>query len=152
MIIWIVVGASCFSNVYTAIGAPDFLNSLIVEAGLGKWTVLLIMQITYFFLGMLMDPTGIVMITTPIYVPIITSLGFDPIWFGILFILNMEMGYLTPPFGYNLFYIRSIISPNVMSMKDIYVSVFPFIFIQAFCLLIVILFPGIALYLPNLMK
>ncbi|RJR27595.1 MAG: TRAP transporter large permease subunit [Desulfobacteraceae bacterium] len=152
MIIWIVIGASCFSNVYTAIGAPDFLNSLIVEAGLGKWTVLLIMQVTYFILGMLMDPTGIVMITTPIYVPIITSLGFDPIWFGILFILNMEMGYLTPPFGYNLFYIRSIISPDIMSMKDIYISVFPFIFIQGFCLITIILFPGIALYLPNLMK
>lgn len=151
MIMWIVIGASCFASVYTALGAPDFLNDIIVGTGLGKWSILIILQLTYFVLGMLMDPTGIVMITTPVYIPIITSLGFDPIWFGILFIINMEMGYITPPFGYNLFYMSSIVPRHVMSMKQIYVSVFPFIVIQAICLILLVLFPQIALWLPSLM-
>ncbi len=152
MLMWIVIGASCFASVYTALGAPDMLNSIIMDAGLGKWTILIILQLSYFILGMLMDPTGIVMLTTPVYIPIITSLGFDPVWFGILFIINMEMGYLTPPFGYNLFYMRSVVPTSVMKMKEIYISVFPFITIQAICLILIILFPEIALWLPNLMK
>ncbi len=151
MIMWIVIGASCFASVYTALGAPDFLNDIIMTAGLGKWTILIILQLTYFILGMLMDPTGIVMITTPVYIPIIKALGFDPIWFGILFIINMEMGYITPPFGYNLFYIRSIVPRHVISMKQIYLSVFPFIVLQAICLILLILFPQIALWLPSIM-
>lgn len=151
MIMWIVIGASCFASVYTALGAPDLLNSIIMQTGLGKWSILIILQLTYFVLGMLMDPTGIVMITTPVYIPIIKALGFDPIWFGILFIINMEMGYLTPPFGYNLFYMRSIVPPDVMSMRQIYTSVLPFIAIQALCLIIIILFPEIALWLPSIL-
>jgi tripartite ATP-independent transporter DctM subunit len=120
MILWIVITAACFSNIYTAIGAPDFLNDLIVKSGFGKWAILIIIQLTFLFLGMFMDPAGIVMITTPIYVPIISSMGFDPVWFGILFIINMEMGYVTPPFGYNLFYMRSIVPHTTMSMREIY--------------------------------
>lgn len=152
MIIWIVVTATSFSGVYTAVGAPEFLNNVIGATGLSKWTVLIIIQLTFFILGMFMDPTGIVMITTPVYIPIINALGFDPVWFGILFIINMEMGYLTPPFGFNLFYMRSVVPKSVMTMRDIYVSVLPFIVIQALCLVIIMLFPQITLYLPNLMK
>jgi tripartite ATP-independent transporter DctM subunit len=151
MIIWVVIGATAFSNIYTAIGAPDFLMGLISNLGVGPWTVIVIMQVTFFILGMFMDPTGIVMITTPVYIPIITSLGFNPIWFGILFIVNMEMGYITPPFGYNLFYMRSIV-PLSISMKDIYISVLPFIGLQLLCLIIIMMFPQIALYLPGLMN
>jgi tripartite ATP-independent transporter DctM subunit len=151
MIIWIVVTATAFSNIYTAVGAPDFLNNLLGQLGVGKWHIMIMIQITYFFLGMVMDPAGIVMITTPVYLPIIKALGFDPVWFGILFIINMEMGYLTPPFGYNLFYMRSIVPQEVMTMKEIYWSVFPFIMIQGMCLVIVMLFPQIALWLPSLM-
>jgi len=151
MIIWVVIGATSFSNIYTAIGAPDFLMSLISDLGVGRWTVIVIMQLTFFVLGMFMDPTGIVMITTPVYIPIVTGLGFNPIWFGILFIVNMEMGYITPPFGYNLFYMRSIVPPTI-SMKDIYLSVIPFIGLQMICLLAIMLFPEIALFLPGLMN
>jgi tripartite ATP-independent transporter DctM subunit len=152
MIIWIVVTATAFSNVYTAVGAPDFLNSILEGLGVGRWAVLLMIQLTFFFLGMVMDPIGIVMITTPVYIPIVISLGFDPIWFGILFIINMEMGYLTPPFGYNLFYMRSIVPTSLMSMRDLYASVLPFISIQALCLIIIMLFPQIALWLPGLLQ
>jgi tripartite ATP-independent transporter DctM subunit len=152
MIIWIVVTASAFSNIYTAVGAPEFLNGILESLGVGRWPVLLMIQITYFFLGMVLDPVGIVMITTPVYIPIITALGFDPIWFGILFIINMEMAYLTPPFGYNLFYMRSIVPTGLMSMRDIYMSVLPFIGIQIACLAIIMLLPQIALWLPNLLQ
>jgi len=152
MIIWIVVTATAFSNVYTALGAPDFLNSILEGFGVGRWTVLLAIQMTFFFLGMVMDPIGIVMITTPVYIPIIKALGFNPIWFGILFIINMEMGYLTPPFGYNLFYMRSIVPTSLMSMRDLYYSVLPFILIQAICLVTIMVFPQIALWLPDLIQ
>lgn len=152
MIIWIVVTATAFSNVYTAVGAPGFLNSILEGLGVGRWPVLLMIQLTFFFLGMVMDPIGIVMITTPVYIPVIKALGFDPIWFGILFIINMEMGYLTPPFGYNLFYMRSIVPTSLMSMRDLYYSVLPFILIQALCLVTIMLFPQIALWLPSLFQ
>jgi tripartite ATP-independent transporter DctM subunit len=152
MIIWIVVTATAFSNIYTAVGAPDFLNSILESLGVGRWHVLLMIQLTFFFLGMVMDPIGIVMITTPVYIPIIKALGFDPIWFGILFIVNMEMAYLTPPFGYNLFYMRSIVPTELMSMRDLYISVLPFIAIQALCLVLIMLMPQIALWLPSLIQ
>jgi tripartite ATP-independent transporter DctM subunit len=152
MIIWIVIGSTCFSNIYSAVGAGDFLNNLVIKLELGRWVVLFIIQCTFFVLGCFMDPTGIIMITTPIFLPIVTQLGFDPIWFGVLFIINMEMGYLTPPFGYNLFYMRSVVPEQIMSMQEIYRSVLPFIVIQGLCLIIVAIFPEIALWLPSMMK
>jgi len=152
MIIWIVIGSTCFSNIYTALGAGDFLNSLVLKLELGRYVVLFLIQGIFFVLGMFMDPTGIIMITTPLFLPIVTKLGFDPVWFGILFIINMEMGYLTPPFGYNLFYMRTIVPEKLMSMQEIYRSVLPFIAIQISTLIMVIVFPEIALWLPSLMK
>jgi len=151
MIIWIVVTATAFSSIYTAVGAPDFLNNILADLGVGRWSVLVVIQSTFFLLGMVMDPAGIVMITTPVYLPIIKALGFNPIWFGILFIINMEMGYLTPPFGYNLFYMRSIVPQELMTMKELYWSVVPFILIQAMALVLVMFFPEIALWLPDQM-
>jgi TRAP-type mannitol/chloroaromatic compound transport system permease large subunit len=100
------------------------------------------MMASLFFLGMIMDDLPIIMITTPIYVPIITSLGFDPLWYGILFILNMQMAYLTPPFGFVLFYMKGVV-PEGITMGDIYRSVGPFIILQAVGLIIVMLFPQI---------
>ena len=90
------------------------------------------------------------MITTPIFVPVIKKLGFDPLWFGILFVVNMEMAYLTPPFAFNLFIMKSIVPPNI-HMTDIYRSIVPFVAIQALRLIIVMIFPEIATYLPNKM-
>jgi TRAP-type mannitol/chloroaromatic compound transport system permease large subunit len=106
------------------------------------------MQLTLLFLGMIMDPNGIMMITIPIYVPIITALGFDPIWFGVLFIVNMEIGYLSPPFGWNLFYLKSIV-PKEITLLDIYRSIIFFVVLQLIGLTIVMVFPEIVLWLPN---
>jgi TRAP-type mannitol/chloroaromatic compound transport system permease large subunit len=112
--------------------------------------VLITMMISLFFMGMILDDLPIIMITTPIYVPIIQALGFDPLWYGILFILNMQMAYLTPPFGFVLFYMKGVVPPHI-SMGDIYRSVWPFVLLQALGLILVMLFPKIALWLPSLM-
>ena len=149
MIMWIVVGASLFTAAYTAIGAPELIKTILMEMPGGRWGILIGIQATFFILGMFLDPTGIVLITTPIFVPIIKTLGFDPIWFGILFVINMEMAYLTPPFGFNLFYMKGVV-PKGITMGDIYRSIVPFVVLQLVGLIICMIFPQIALVLPNL--
>jgi tripartite ATP-independent transporter DctM subunit len=151
MIIWILFGAYCFTSVYTGTGAHTLMEHLLLSLPGGRYGVLFFMQFVFFVLGCLLDPAGIIMICTPVFVPVIVSLGFDPLWFGVLFIMNMEMGYLTPPFGFNLFYMRAIAPPGV-TMSDIYRSIIPFVGLQALGLVIVIIFPQIALYLPSQMS
>jgi len=104
----------------------------------------------FFFLGCLMDPSGIIFVTMPIFFPIIVKLGFDPVWYGVLFIVNMEMAYLTPPFGVNLFYLKAICSKDV-KMEQIIRSCMPFIAIQAVGLILCMLFPQIITWLPGKM-
>jgi len=101
-------------------------------------------------LGCLMDPAGIVMLCTPLWIPVIRALGFDPLWFGVLFIVNLEMSYLTPPFGYNLFYMKSI-APEGVTMVDIYRSVTPFVALQAVGLALCMIFPEIIMWFPGKM-
>ena len=150
MIIWILMGAYGFTAVYTGTGAHELMEHIMLSIPGGKWAILFTMQGIFFILGCILDPVGIIMICTPVFVPVITALGFDPLWFGVLFIMNMEMGYLTPPFGFNLFYMKAI-APAGVSMGDIYRSVVPFVALQAVALVIIIIFPQIALWLPKLM-
>jgi TRAP-type mannitol/chloroaromatic compound transport system permease large subunit len=112
--------------------------------------VIAIMEFIYIILGMLMDPAGMVMITAPVFVPLVTSLGFDPVWFGILFIINAEMAYITPPFGFNLFYMKAIV-PEGITMSDIYRSIVPFVWCQLLCLIVVMFYPQVAMWLPGTM-
>ena len=149
MIIWIIIAGSCLTRTYTAVGAVDFIREMIAALPVSKYIILVGIQVTLLFLGMLLDPGGIIMICTPVFVPIIKSLGFDPVWFGVLFIVNMEMSYLTPPFGFNLFYMKSIV-PDSVTMFDIYKSVLPFVAIQAICLLLLIVFPQLVTWLPEM--
>ena len=107
------------------------------------------MLATYFILGMFLDDFAIVFITVPLFVPIVRELGFDTTWFAVLFILSMQSAYLTPPFGYNLFYMRSV-APNSISIGDIYWAAIPFVVLQIIGLALVVAFPQIALWLPNL--
>lgn len=150
MIVWIIVGGTFFAALYTSIGAVSFLDDLIKSLSVSPYVVLIGIQLSLVFMGMLMDPGAIIMICTPVFVPLIKSLGFDPVWFGVLFIVNMEMAYLTPPFGFNLFYMRAIV-PKEIQMIDIYRSVFPFVLLQALCLVLIIIFPQIALWLPSVL-
>ena len=149
MISWIIIGAMCFTAVYIATGGAQVVEDTIKGLEVNRWVILIGMQLTFFILGMFLDPGGIIFICAPIYCPIAVALGFDPLWYGILFVVNMEMGYLTPPFGYNLFYLKSIV-PEGVSMGDIYRSIIPFVFLQAIGLTLIIIFPQIALWLPGI--
>jgi tripartite ATP-independent transporter DctM subunit len=150
MVIWIVFAASVFTSLYAVTGAVDLMSDLLLSVPGGRWGALITMQLMFFVLGMFFDPTGIVMLTTPIFFPVVILLGFDPIWFGILFVVNMEMGFLTPPFGFNLFYMKGVVPPGI-TMGDIYRSIIPFVGLQAIGLIIIMIFPQIALWLPGMM-
>lgn len=150
MVIWILIGAYAFTAVYTGTGAHELMERILLSIPGGKYAILGSMMLIFFLLGCILDPAGIIMICTPVFVPVIKALGFDPLWFGILFIMNMEMGYLTPPFGFNLFYMKAVAPPSV-TMVDIYKSIVPFVILQALGLIIVIIFPEIALWLPKLL-
>lgn len=151
MVLWILLGAKCFSQVYTALGAADMLISLFSDWQVNRWFILIGMQIILLIMGMFMDPGGIIMICTPVFVPIANELGFDMIWFGILFTINMELGYITPPFGFNLFYMKNLAGPLGVDMKTIYSSVIPFVFLEIIGLIIIMVFPDVALWLVNRM-
>lgn len=150
MVVWIIIGGSCFTSLYTAIGAVDFIKEIVNALPVSRYLVLFGIQFSFLILGMFLDPGAIIMICTPVFVPLIKSLGFDPVWFGILFIVNMEMAYLTPPFGFNLFYLKAIV-PSDISMVDIYRSITPFVLLQALCLVILVAFPELVLWLPRLL-
>lgn len=147
MIMWILFGAYCFTAAYQGMGAPDFIRHLLDYIPGGKWGTMIFFQLTLFILGMVLDPNGIMMITLPVFLPLVREFGFDPIWFGVMFIINMEIGYMTPPFGFNLFYMRAIAPPEI-SMSEIYRSVTPFVLVSLFGLICVMVFPSIATWLP----
>jgi tripartite ATP-independent transporter DctM subunit len=149
MVIWIIFAASVFTALYAVTGAADLIGQMLLEVG-GGWSTIIVMQGIWFIMGCFFDPTGIVILTTPIFFPVVASLGFDPLWFGVLFVINMEMGYLTPPFGFNLFYMKAVVPPGI-TMMDIYRSIVPFVALQAVGLIICMIFPSIITWLPNLM-
>lgn len=149
MIFWIIIGATAMSTFYTAMGASRLIEGLVLGLEINRWVILIAMLSILFVMGMLLDTVGIIMITVPIFVPIILKLGFDPVWFGILFIIMMEIGFLTPPFGYNLFYLRGVSPPHVR-MTDIYRSVVPFIGLMLIGVALCMVFPRIVLFMPDL--
>ena len=150
MLIWITLAAVFFSKVYLGLGAGFILEEFIEDNQLSPYAVITTMLVTYFLLGMFLDDFAIVFITVPLFVPIVESLGFDPIWFAVLFIVSMQTAYITPPFGYNLFYMRAVAPPEV-TINDLYKAAIPFIFLQMFGLVLIVIFPSIALWLPNLL-
>ena len=147
MIMWILFGAYCFSAAYHGMGAPHFIEDLMQYIPGGPWGTIIFIQVVIFILAMVLDPAGIMMITVPIFLPFVKAHGFDPLWFGILFTINMEIGYMTPPFGFNLFYLKGIVPPSI-TMGDIYRSVIPFTIVESTGLAIVMIFPKIATWLP----
>lgn len=148
MIIWILFAAHAFSAAYQGMGAQSFIEGLMTHIPGGKWGTIIFIQLVLFLLGMVLDPVGIMLITLPVFLPVVTALGFDPIWFGIMFIINMEIGYQTPPFGFNLFYLKGIV-PKGITMGDIYRSVIPYTLVMIFGLILVMIFPGLATWLPS---
>ena len=150
MVMWIYFGAIAFSVIYAALGASELLEGILMGLPGGRWGALAGMLATFLVLGCLMDAFGIIAICAPLYFPIIRSLGFDPLWFGILWVLTVEIAHLTPPFGFNLFYMKGVV-PKGITIMDIYRSIVPFVGLQLVGLIIVIAFPEIAVWLPHVL-
>ena len=149
MFMWIILAALCFGAVFDGIGAVRAIESLfITKWNLTPWEVLIMMQLSYILMGMFLDDTAMLVIVAPLYVPLIIVLGFDPIWYGVLYTITCQIAYMTPPFGYNLFLMRAM-APKEISLGDIYRSITPFVLVMTLALILVILFPQIALWLPE---
>ncbi|ASY63743.1 TRAP-type C4-dicarboxylate transport system, large permease component [Sinorhizobium sojae CCBAU 05684] len=149
MFMWIILAALCFGAVFDGLGAVKAIEYLFLEKwGLGPWEVLILMQISYLIMGTFLDDTAMLVIVAPLYIPLVGSLGFDLIWYGVLYTITCQIAYMTPPFGYNLFLMRAMAPPEI-TLMDIYKSVFPFVAVMVVGLAIVTAFPEIALWLPQ---
>ena len=142
MIVWIGIGASALVGVFNLMGGIKFVSALITGISEDPTIIILFMMLILFVLGMFLDWVGIALLTMPIFVPIIKSLGYDPVWFGVLFAMNMQISFLSPPFGPAAFYLKSVAPPDI-SLGDIFRSMLPFIAIQVFAVGLLIAFPGI---------
>ncbi len=150
MFLWIILAALCFSAVYDGLGAIRAIEGLLLHRWeLDPWTIMILMLLSFVILGTFLDDTAMLVIVAPLYIPLVVKLGFDAIWFGVLYTITCQIAYITPPFGYNLFLMRAMAPPEI-GLVDIYRSILPFVLLMIVSLVIIILFPGIALWLPNL--
>jgi len=148
MFLWVITAALCFGAVFDGIGAKYAIQSIFLEGwGLGPWETLIMMQLSFIVLGMFLDDTAMLVIVAPLYVPLAVRLGFDPVWYGVLYTITCQIAYMTPPFGYNLFLMKAM-APNEVGLRDIYLSIIPFVFIMVIGLAIVMAFPQLSLWLP----
>jgi tripartite ATP-independent transporter DctM subunit len=150
MFMWIILAALAFGSVFDGLGAVKAIEGLFTEKlGLSPWMILILMQVSFILLGTFLDDTAMLVIVAPLYVPLVGALGFDLIWYGVLYTITCQIAYMTPPFGYNLFLMRAMAPPEI-SITDIYRSIIPFVLVMVFALTLVMIFPEIALWLPNL--
>jgi tripartite ATP-independent transporter DctM subunit len=150
MIMFVTVGAMMFSGVFMALNGAKFIGSVVIALPLGKWGAFIAMQLVVVLLGMFIDWIGILYIVIPIFTPVVLELGFDPLWFGMVICVNLQISFLSPPFAYSMFYLKGIAPPEV-TMGQIYKGVFPFIALQIIGLTLIIIFPQLILWLPSLM-
>ena len=150
MVIMILCGATCFTGVFLGVGGGDVVTSFVMELGLGKWGTFWVMMAIVFLLGMFIDWIGIVLICFPLFLPIAKQLGFDPIWFVIMMAVNLQASFLTPPFGYALFYIKGV-DPEGIDIRKVYRGIIPFVILMVIGLLICASFPDAIMWLPNLL-
>jgi tripartite ATP-independent transporter DctM subunit len=149
MFMWVILAALCFGAVFDGLGAVHAIENLFIKRWeLSPWHVLVMMQLTYILMGMFLDDTAMLIIVAPLYVPLVIKLGFDPVWYGVLYTITCQIAYMTPPFGYNLFLMKAMAPPDI-SLANIYHSIVPFVLVMILGLAIVIIFPGIALWLPS---
>ena len=149
MFMWIILAALAFGAVFDGLGAVKAIEGFFVDRlGLSAWEILILMQLSYLIMGTFLDDTAMLVIVAPLYVPLVKALGFDLIWYGVLYTITCQIAYMTPPFGYNLFLMRAMAPPEI-SIIDIYRSIIPFVFVMVLALVIVTAFPQIALWLPE---
>ncbi len=150
MVLIILVGATCFTGVFLGLGGGDVVKDFILGTGFGKWGTFAAMMLILFVLGMFIDWIGVVMIVFPIFLPIAAELGFDKLWFVVIMAVMLQDSFLTPPFGYALFYLKGVAPPEVKT-KDIYWGSFPFWRLMELGLLICVFFPKVITWLPSIM-
>ncbi len=151
MVMWILMGGGCYSALVSATGTGKLVSELITSLSLGPNGTLIIMLIIPFVMGMFIDPVAIVMICAPIFMVIVKAMGFNLLWVMLLFIITVVIGYISPPFGVNLFYMKGV-APQGTKMMDIYKGIIPFVAIKVLVLILCIIFPGILLFLPSLLN
>lgn len=149
MVFWLVFGTNALIGVYNLMGGIDFASVMLTGVSSEPAIILAVMIAVFIVLGFFIDWIGILFLTMPIFLPVLTSLGYDPIWFGIVFNLSMQIAYLTPPFGPACFYLKGA-APEGVTLQDIFAAQWPFIALQIVALIIVVLWPGLSLWLPNL--
>ena len=118
------------------------------QLNLSPWMILILMQLSFLLMGTFLDDTAMLVIVAPLYVPLVGALGFDLVWYGVLYTITCQIAYMTPPFGYNLFLMRAMAPPEI-GIRDIYSSITPFVLVMVLALALVMVFPEIALWLPN---
>ena len=149
MLLWLSFGATAMIGVYNLAGGPAFVREVITGLPLPPLGLIAVMMLILTVLGCIMDWVGICLLTMPIFVPIVTGLGYSAVWFGVLFCLNMQVSYLSPPFGPAAFYLKGVAPPDV-TLNEIFSAVWPFIGLQVLVLALVVLYPEVALWLPGL--
>ncbi|TLF47347.1 TRAP transporter large permease subunit [Halomonas urmiana] len=149
MFMWIILAALAFGAIFDGLGAVKAIEDLFTERlGLSPWMILILMQLSFIVMGTFLDDTAMLVIVAPLYVPLVEAMGFDLIWYGVLYTITTQIAYMTPPFGYNLFLMRAMAPPQI-GLRDIYRSILPFVLVMTFALSLVMLFPQIALWLPG---
>jgi len=149
MFMWIILAALGFGAIFDGLGAVKAIEDLFTtQLGLSPWMILILMQLSFILMGTFLDDTAMLVIVAPLYVPLVGALGFDLIWYGVLYTITTQIAYMTPPFGYNLFLMRAMAPPEI-GLGDIYRSIIPFALVMVLALALVMAFPGIALWLPE---
>jgi len=147
MVMMLFIGGTFFSTVFLSMGGGDVVADLFVGSGMNRWMAFAIMMFIIFILGMFIDWAAILLVTVPIFMPIATQLDFDPLWFAIMMCVNLQTSFLTPPFGYALFYFKGV-APEGYTMMHVYRGIMPFVAIQVIGLLILAMFPAMSTWLP----
>jgi TRAP-type mannitol/chloroaromatic compound transport system permease large subunit len=149
MFMWIILAALAFGAVFDGLGAVKAIEKLFTEKlGLSPWLILILMQLSFILMGTFLDDTAMLVVVAPLYVPLVGELGFDLIWYGVLYTVTTQIAYMTPPFGYNLFLMRAMAPPEI-TLRDIYASISPFVLVMVGTLTLIMAFPEIALWMPN---
>ncbi|WP_165223188.1 TRAP transporter large permease [Affinirhizobium pseudoryzae] len=151
MILWITLGAKAYVAIFTGLGGADTLFQLLEGLDANPYVVLALMMLILIFLGTVLDEIGIILLTVPVFLPVVQFYGFDQIWFGVLFALTIQMGYISPPFGYTLFYIKGTLPKNI-TMATVYRGILPFFLLQVVGLLICVALPDLVTWLPEHMR
>lgn len=149
MIMFLVIGGNVMAFLLSTLSIPQYLTEAVTALSMSKWSIMIMINIVLIAMGCLLDPMAIMVISLPILFPIVTQLGFDPVWFGIVVTINVEMGMITPPVGLNLFILKGSV-PGV-TMKDVVGGSLPFLFLLMLGLALIMLFPPLATWLPGQM-